>query len=113
MSFTLTKRQAELLEFIKQTIDETGTAPNYDEMAAAIGLNSKSGINRLVCGLERRGRIRRIAGIPRAIEVIAVNSFDEREALLREALLVLSGECDMATEATLLARIRAHLEAGK
>ena len=43
---------------------------HFDEMRQAIGLASKSGIHRLISGLEERGFIRRLANRARAIEII-------------------------------------------
>ena len=58
---SLTLRQRELLDFIKfYTAEAGGVGPSYDEMATELGLASKSGVNRLLNGLEERGAIRRI-----------------------------------------------------
>ncbi len=65
-----TEKQAELLQFITRHIAETGVAPTYGEMVAAMGLHSRSGIFRLLTGLEERGLIRRLPFRARAIEVI-------------------------------------------
>jgi repressor LexA len=48
---------------------ENGIAPSFDEMKDALGLRSKSGIHRLISGLEERGFIRRIQHRARALEV--------------------------------------------
>lgn len=66
----LTPRQQGCLDFIKATIAARSYPPTYDEMAAALQLHSRSGIQRIVIGLERRGLIRRIPGRARAIEVV-------------------------------------------
>jgi repressor LexA len=44
--------------------------PSFDEMRDALGLASKSGVHRLVSGLEERGYIRRLANRARAIEIL-------------------------------------------
>ena len=49
---------------------EHDVPPSFDEMRDALGLASKSGIHRLVSGLEERGYIRRLANRARAIEII-------------------------------------------
>ena len=87
----LTARQEELLLFIDSTVKRTGIAPSYDEMAAGLGLKSKSGIHRMICGLERRGFIRRISNCARAIEILrfpdgTVRKQEERIKWLEEAL---------------------------
>lgn len=66
----LTKKQFELLMFIHERMRETGIAPSFDEMKAALDLRSKSGIHRLINALEERGFIRRMAHRARAIEVV-------------------------------------------
>ena len=66
----LTKKQHELLMFINQRLAATGVAPSFDEMKDALNLRSKSGIHRLISGLEERGFIRRLPHRARALEVI-------------------------------------------
>ena len=51
----LTKKQRELLLYINQRLTATGVSPSFDEMKDALNLKSKSGIHRLVSGLEERG----------------------------------------------------------
>ena len=65
----LTRKQNELLTFINNHISETGVSPSFDEMKGALDLRSKSGVHRLVMGLEERGFIRRLAHKARALEV--------------------------------------------
>lgn len=65
-----TAMQLKLLNFIKRYIAETGTSPSFDEMRAGLELVSKSGIYRLLNGLQERGLIRRLPNRHRAIEVI-------------------------------------------
>ncbi len=66
----LTKKQHELLIFINQRLTATGVAPSFDEMKDALSLRSKSGIHRLIGGLEERGFIRRLPHRARALEVM-------------------------------------------
>jgi repressor LexA len=66
----LTRKQHELLMFINQRLGATGVAPSFDEMKDALQLRSKSGIHRLISGLEERGFIRRLAHRARALEVV-------------------------------------------
>ena len=65
----LTKKQHELLLFINKRLGETGICPSFDEMKESLGLKSKSGVHRLITGLEERGFIRRLAHRARALEV--------------------------------------------
>jgi repressor LexA len=66
----LTRKQHQLLTYIDKTLRESGVSPSYDEMKAALDLKSKSGIHRLITGLEERGFIRRLPHRARALEVL-------------------------------------------
>lgn len=66
----LTRKQHELLLFIHRHVGKHGVSPSFDEMKDALGLKSKSGIHRLITGLEERGFIRRLAHRARAVEVV-------------------------------------------
>ena len=66
----LTRKQRELLQFIQDRLGETGVSPSFDEMKDALGLKSKSGVHRLITGLEERGFIRRLPHRARALEVM-------------------------------------------
>ncbi len=68
----LTKKQYDLLLFLEKRLKETGVSPSYDEMKEALDLKSKSGIHRLITGLEERGFIRRLPHRARAVEVLRV-----------------------------------------
>jgi repressor LexA len=66
----LTRKQLELLTFIKTRTEADGVPPSFDEMKEALDLRSKSGIHRLITALEERGFIRRLAHRARALEII-------------------------------------------
>ena len=66
----LTKKQYQLLMFIDERLRASGVSPSFDEMKDALGLKSKSGIHRLISGLEERGFIRRLPHRARALEVM-------------------------------------------
>ncbi len=74
----LTRKQYELLQFIDRHLKSRGVSPSFDEMKDALGLKSKSGIHRLITGLEERGFIRRLPHRARALEVLKLpeNSTD-------------------------------------
>ncbi|GAA0569327.1 transcriptional repressor LexA [Caenispirillum bisanense] len=56
--------------FIEKRLRATGVSPSFDEMKDALDLKSKSGIHRLITGLEERGFIRRLPHRARALEVL-------------------------------------------
>ena len=66
----LTRKQSELLNYLSDHMQQHDVPPSFDEMRDALGLASKSGVHRLVSGLEERGYIRRLANRARAIEIL-------------------------------------------
>src|SRR5258708_16988872 len=91
----LTKKQYELLMFINRRLAQDGVSPSFEEMKDALGLKSKSGIHRLISGLEERGFIRRLAHRARALEVMK-----------RPEEMAIGGAAAQASEETLAARSR-------
>ena len=74
----LTRKQLELLDFIKTRMDLDGVPPSFDEMKEALDLRSKSGIHRLITALEERGFIRRLPHRARALEILKLPEAMER-----------------------------------
>jgi repressor LexA len=74
----LTRKQLELLDFIRTRMDAEGVPPSFDEMKEALDLRSKSGIHRLITALEERGFIRRLAHRARAIDIVKLPEAMER-----------------------------------
>lgn len=70
VSVMLTPKQYKLLMYINKTIKETGCCPSFDEMKAAVGLKSKSGIYALIEALVERNFLRKIPHKARALEVV-------------------------------------------
>jgi repressor LexA len=66
----LTRKQHQLLQFIRERMTADGVAPSFDEMKEALKLKSKSGIHRLITALEERGFLRRLPHRARALEVV-------------------------------------------
>lgn len=67
----LTKKQEEVLDFIKLTIEKTGNAPTVREIQSRIGCSSPMGAVSHLASLERKGYIRRIEGKKRGIILVA------------------------------------------
>lgn len=65
----LTVKQRDLLNFIAEKEKQEGVSPSYDEMRQHLELKSKSGISRLVKGLQERGCINRTFNGPRSISI--------------------------------------------
>lgn len=66
----LTKRQQEILDFIKSQVQAKGYPPSVREIGEAVGLASSSTVHGHLSRLEKKGLIRRDPTKPRAIEVI-------------------------------------------
>ena len=48
----LTSKQAKLLDFLTNSLKNNKVSPSFDEMREFLGLNSKSGVHRLISSLE-------------------------------------------------------------
>lgn len=71
MSVSLTRKQHELLTFIKSYVRQNnGVAPSFEEMQRALGLSSKSGVHRLMDALEERGHVKRSRYRRRSLELV-------------------------------------------
>src|ERR1700761_4407319 len=77
----LTRKQKELLFLVKDRLAAEGVPPSFDEMKDALGLKSKSGIHRLITGLEERGFIKRLPHRARALEILRLpEGLDDKKA---------------------------------
>jgi repressor LexA len=84
----LTKKQHQLITFIDYKLRKSGISPSFDEMKEALNLKSKSGIHRLITGLEERGYIRRLPHRARALEIIKLpNNIDKNSAESRNNVI--------------------------
>ena len=66
----LTKKQSKLLQYLKQKMKKDNVSPSFEEMKNAMGLKSKSGIQRLINGLVERGFIEKKINKKRAINIL-------------------------------------------
>jgi repressor LexA len=67
---TVTKRQKQLLDFLRQHIDKHGYAPTLEEIARRFDLASLATVHKHLTNLTRKGLIRRRAHESRALEVV-------------------------------------------
>jgi repressor LexA len=63
------KRQGQILDFIKQHIQSTGSAPTLRQIADSIGVSSLATVHEHLAALELKGLIKKRAGKTRAIEL--------------------------------------------
>lgn len=66
----LSKRQQDILSFIKQEVSRKGYPPSVREIGEAVGLASSSTVHGHLARLEKKGLIRRDPTKPRAIEIL-------------------------------------------
>ena len=66
----LSKRQQDILDFIKNEVQEKGYPPSVREIGEAVGLASSSTVHGHLARLESKGIIRRDPTKPRAIEIL-------------------------------------------
>lgn len=66
----LSKRQQQILEFIKNEVRAKGYPPSVREIGEAVGLASSSTVHGHLARLEQKGLIRRDPVKPRAIEIL-------------------------------------------
>jgi repressor LexA len=66
----LSKRQQDILEFIKKEVQLKGYPPSVREIGEAVGLASSSTVHGHLARLESKGLIRRDPTKPRAIEIL-------------------------------------------
>ncbi|MGY2048876.1 LexA family protein [Methylobacterium sp. JK268] len=108
----LTPKALELLRYIGTCVESRGVAPSYREAADALGLESVSGIHRMMQQLEARGHIRRLPHRARAVEVVqpvhAVTLPPAAEAWLRIA----SSRAGLEPAAYIAKLVEAQLRSG-
>lgn len=71
----LTKRQNEILSFIKEYIVTKGYPPTVREIGSSLGVSSPATIHAHLANLEKKGMIRKDGTKNRAIELLVKNEF--------------------------------------
>ena len=94
---TLTSRQIQVLEFIKDTIDVQGMPPTVAEITAGLGLSSTNGVRGHLQALARKGAIELIPNSSRGIRVL-LGEEAEAEAGLPIVGRVAAGQPILAIE---------------
>jgi repressor LexA len=69
----ISKRQQDILDFIKEEVKSKGYPPSVREIGEAVGLASSSTVHGHLARLESKGLIRRDPTKPRAIEILEVD----------------------------------------
>ena len=70
------RRQGQILDFIRQHIQTTGSAPTLRQIADAIGVSSLATVHEHLAALENKGLIKRKTGKTRSIELVGTREED-------------------------------------
>ena len=73
MAPVIYKRQSQILDFIKQHIQSTGSAPTLKDIAIAIGVSSLATVHEHLQALETKHLIKRRPGKTRSIELVGID----------------------------------------
>ncbi len=79
MDKNITKRQEDVLVYIKKYIVEHGFPPSTREIGAALGLSSPATVHTHLKKLEDAGCIKKTNSKFRTIEVVGVNEFEKKD----------------------------------
>ena len=71
----LTPTQEKVFEFLKNFLQEKGFPPTLREIASRFGLKGPKGPQKTLNILERKGYIRKVPGISRAVEILSYPQF--------------------------------------
>lgn len=83
----ISKRQEDILTFIKDEVRSKGYPPSVREIAEAVGLASSSTVHGHLARLENKGYIRRDPTKPRAIEVLEEDDSVQKQAVVHVPLI--------------------------
>ena len=90
MAIVIYKRQRQILDFIKQHIQKTGSAPTLRQIADALDVNSLATVHEHLQTLETKGLIKRQHGKTRAIELLDDKFNPEKKALTAPVLGIIA-----------------------
>ena len=96
----ITKKQSEILEYIKAEVLQKGYPPSVRDICEAVSLKSTSSVHAHLETLEKNGYIRRDPSKPRAIEIVDDNFNLTRRELVNVPLIgtVAAGQPLLAVE---------------
>ncbi|GLY12188.1 transcriptional repressor LexA [Bacillus badius] len=83
----LSKRQQDILDFIKLEVKAKGYPPSVREIGEAVGLASSSTVHGHLSRLESKGLIRRDPTKPRAIEILEMEDAVPRQKVVNVPLI--------------------------
>ena len=100
MSQSLSDKQKNILEFLKQEIKTKGYPPSVREICDAVGLKSTSTVHGYLERLEKKGLIRRDPTKPRAIEILDDTTYLSKKEMVNVPIVgrVTAGQPILAVE---------------
>ena len=84
----LTKKQSEVLKFVKEFMVSHGYPPTVREIGEALGLSSPATTHSHLKGLEEKGYIRKNGSKNRAIELLVDNEYAKKNEEIVEVPLL-------------------------
>ena len=91
MAAKLTRRQNDVLTFVRRYTDSHGYPPSVREIGTAMGLTSSSTVHSHLAALERKGYLRRDPSKPRALEILRDGAGDQAVPVRRAISLPIVG----------------------
>lgn len=85
MKVKLTKKQALIIDFIKDFTARQGESPSYREIMSALGLSSVSAVAEHIDNLVKKGALKKTPNAARSLEVVDM-SYPETTALFHHAM---------------------------
>lgn len=82
---SLTRRQKQVLDFLRSFLARQGYVPSFEEIGAGLGLSSVSTVHKHLATLQAKGYLRRGPGFRRHLELINRDSIDRRNRRHRAA----------------------------
>ena len=99
MDKNLTKRQEDVLDYIKKYVVEHGFPPSTREIGAALGLSSPATVHTHLKKLEDAGCIRKTNSKFRTIEIVGVNEYAKKDEEIVKVPLLGKVACGNPIEA--------------
>ena len=69
-AMAITRRQHEVLTFIRQFVEERGYSPSFEEIGDGLGLSSLATVHKHVSNLEQKGLLKRGYNRSRSIDLV-------------------------------------------
>ena len=82
MKDNVNRREAEIIRYIKHSLQTRGYPPSVREIGQAVGLKSSSTVHGYLCKLEEKGLLRRDPTKPRAMEVLGEEGGSFKEMIM-------------------------------